>query len=82
MKYFSILLIIFSSLGVYYYLRIFKTMYSYTTNKLIFLVDPQKLKSFVLLLVVFLNLFFFLYISHPQIRLFLLIFEFFEFFSF
>lgn len=80
--FFSILLIIFSSLGVYYYLRIFKTMYSYTTNKLIFLVDPKKFKSVVLLSVVFLNLFFFIYISHPQIRLFFLIFDFFEFFSF
>jgi len=80
--FFSILLIIFSSLGVYYYLRIFRTMYSFSSNKMLFLVDPQKFKTFVILTITYINLFFFIYIGHPQIRIFYLIFEFFEFFSF
>lgn len=77
---FSVFLIITSSLGVYYYLRIFRTMYSFTTNKLIFLVDSYKFKAFTLISIVYLNLFFFIYILHPQIRLFSLIVDFFGFF--
>lgn len=77
---FSFFLIILSSIGVYYYLRIFKIMYSFNTNKMIFLVDLKKFKSFFLILIVYLNLFFFLYILHPQIRFFYLIMDFFSFF--
>lgn len=76
---FLALLILLSSLGAYYYLRIFKIMYSYTNNKLIFLVNAQKLKIFVLLCLVFLNLFCFMYILHPQIRIFNLLIELFNY---
>ena len=77
---FSFLLVIMSSLGAYYYLRIFKTMYSYTNNKLLFLVNTQKVKIFILLCLTYCNIFFFLYLLHPQIRLFNLIVEFFTYF--
>lgn len=60
MYFFSLFLIIFSSIGVIYYLRLIKMMYSSIQNKFLFLVDLGELKTLFLVFLVFLNIFFFL----------------------
>ncbi len=64
MYFFALFLIIFSSIGVIYYLRLIKMMYASVQNKFLFLVDLGELKTLFLVFLVFLNIFFFCYPSY------------------
>ena len=64
MYFFALFLIIFSSIGVIYYLRLIKMMYASIQNKFLFLVYLGELKTLFLVFLVFLNIFFFCYPSY------------------
>ena len=53
MYFFALFLIIFSSIGVIYYLRLIKMMYASIQNKFLFLVDLGELKTLFLVFLVF-----------------------------
>lgn len=57
-------LIILNGIGAIYYLRIITKMFSFRTNKRLFLVDPGFRKTFIIVLLVYINMYFFLYPSH------------------
>jgi NADH-quinone oxidoreductase subunit N len=61
MYFFALFLIILNSIGVIYYLRFIKMLYFSTSNKFLFLTDLGEIKALFLVLLVYLNIFFFLY---------------------
>jgi len=64
MYFFAIFLILMSSLGVIYYLRLIKVMYSINVDKSIFIINIEELKAYFLIFLVYLNIFFVFYPSH------------------
>ena len=67
MYFFMFILIIINSIGAIYYLRLIKIMFSYKTNKQLFLEDPGELKMIIIILLIYVNLYFFLYPTHLAI---------------
>ena len=61
MYFFALFLIILNSIGVIYYLRFIKMLYFSNSNKFLFLTDLGEIKALFLVLLVYLNIFFFLY---------------------
>ena len=61
---FSIFLIILGCIGIIYYLRLIKIMFSYINDKFLFLSDFSELKACILIMLVFFNIGFFLYSVH------------------
>ena len=59
MYFFALFLIILNSIGVIYYLRFIKMLYFSTSNKFLFLTDLGEIKALFLVLLVYLNIFFF-----------------------
>lgn len=64
MYFFALFIIVFNSIGVIYYLRLVKVMYFSTSNKFLFLTDIGELKSLFLVVLLYVNIFFFCYPSH------------------
>ena len=64
MNFFALFLIILNSVGVIYYLRFIKIMFSSSFDKFLFLVDIKFIKVCFLIFLVYLNIFFFFYPSH------------------
>ena len=64
MYFFALFLIIMNSIGVIYYLRLIKVMYSLNIDKSLFITDIGELKAWFLIFLVYLNIFFFLYPSY------------------
>jgi NADH-quinone oxidoreductase subunit N len=76
--YFCILiLIIINSIGAIYFLRLITFMFSYKTEKRIFIEDIGEIKSILLILLLILNLFYFLYPIHLSILMYNIIIAFF-----
>jgi NADH-quinone oxidoreductase subunit N len=64
MYFFALFIIIMNSIGVIYYLRLIKIMYSSNIDKSIFLVDIGEIKALFLVFLAYLNIFFFCYPNH------------------
>jgi NADH:ubiquinone oxidoreductase subunit 2 (subunit N) len=64
MYFFALFIIIMNSIGVIYYLRLIKIMYSLNIDKSIFLVDIGEIKALFLVFLAYLNIFFFCYPNH------------------
>jgi NADH-quinone oxidoreductase subunit N len=67
MYFFVFILIIINGIGAIYYLRLIKIMFSYKTKKQLFLEDPGELKMYIIIILIFINLYFFLYPAHLAI---------------
>lgn len=64
MYFFMLYLIIINSIGSIYYLRLIKVMFSYKTDKQLFLEDPGEWRIYIVILLIYINIYFFLYPSH------------------
>ena len=61
MYFFALFLIIMNSISVIYYLRLIKIMFSLNTDKSIFIVDIGEITALILLILVYINIFFFFF---------------------
>lgn len=71
------ILIILNSMGAIYFLRLIIFMFSYQTDKRIFIEDLGQIKTVILILIVFINLFYFLYPIHLSILIYNVVIKFF-----
>jgi len=64
MYFFAVFLIILNSIGVIYYLRFIKVMYFANSNKFLSFINMGELKALFLIILAYLNIFFFFYPTH------------------
>jgi NADH-quinone oxidoreductase subunit N len=64
MYFFSLFLIILNSIGVIYYLRFVKIMYFTNSIKFLSFIDISEIKALFLIILAYLNIFFFFYPTH------------------
>jgi NADH-quinone oxidoreductase subunit N len=57
---FILYLIILNAITAFYYLRLIQVMFSYRTDKKVFIQDIGELKTIILLIIIYLNILFFL----------------------
>jgi len=71
------ILIILNSMAAIYFLRLITFMFSYKTDKQIFLEDMGEIKAMLLYLIVLINLFYFLYPVHLSLLIYNIVITFF-----
>jgi NADH-quinone oxidoreductase subunit N len=64
MYFFALFLIILNSIGVIYYLRFIKVMYFANSNKFLSFINMGEIKALFLIILAYLNIFFFFYPTH------------------
>jgi NADH:ubiquinone oxidoreductase subunit 2 (subunit N) len=64
MYFFALFLIILNSIGVIYYLRFIKVMYFANSNKFLSFINISEIKALFLIVLAYLNIFFFFYPTH------------------
>ena len=66
---FVIYIIFLNGLTNFYYLRLIQVMFTFKTNKYIFVEDPGQLKTFLMVCLVYIHILFFLYPTHIMLIL-------------
>jgi NADH-quinone oxidoreductase subunit N len=64
MYFFAVFLIVLNSIGVIYYLRFIKIMYFANSNKFLSFINMSEIKALFLIILAYLNIFFFFYPTH------------------
>jgi NADH-quinone oxidoreductase subunit N len=61
---FMLYLIILNGISAFYYLRLIQVMFSYKTKKYLFIEDLGFLKIYIMIIILLINILFFLYPTH------------------